>query len=1656
MATQALTIDTSDLVGGVPLKPEVSSQETNQTLKTDTISTIDTSDLVGGVGIDTIGKSEKELEEPSTWEKLEYGFDKETWVAGDALRIARAKLQDVFDPNKTFKDYILENEAARKADFEKEHAKFLSGKYDGKYTTIGSAASWLSDPYYLTGYFFGRPLLASPVTSMALNAGLIGGGNIINQLAKKGEVDWVEAGASAGTGAAIGLVFPIGANIVKKYLPSATKNEANKIAKWIDGKLANSNKLSDDELIRLRKISNTDSVKKVTKELDQWATNYYAPISKEFNKLNQLKKDVYNQTKAIRNSNKWLKDVVKDKTQTIINPRDALKMRKSGVQQIVELRNNLQAARKAFEKEKARLVTRQSEKLLRYYQLEGKRTAKIIEQIQLTDNFAQKAYKALMVNITKPLMGGAVGAGGNILFGEEEDFWKFVAAGAFFGATQKAIQGSKKFQIGDKQKIYKFIDSDAAKFTLQKVRELTSGTSYTKLKSFGGATERFGRLFLRGVDDPIQDKSVAAQADAMERYFLRKLDDMVGDATQVEQAQAIAIARGNTELQKTASAKVKKLSVDIKDYLDEFKTLYNQSGFFSPRDIDNYFPRQLNWDKIDADEKFATKVITKIYEDLGVKGRITNKFLSDKVTPNPNYNRLKSEVAAENYLKGHKNGYNSVINANAWKDLVADSNYKTAQRKLSEKELIYTPVSDHIIHQRTLNGPYKIVEEVLEKNGFLINDVRDTLGKVVTDSVKSVAFARKFGKNGELLKPLVQEIRGKYAKANLTDAQKAQGVREESDLIIKTIDAYFDRYGAAGRNQLKASVGIVSMLANLNMLGRVTISSLGDLIQPWQLSANWSSALKGLTRTNLRAAAEKGPARNLNLDITDEMSKAVARSAGLEGNNVLLSNSWVSNFAKKDKIALTNNLAFKLLGLQWLTGYARRFAYNAGTIDAQMLSRSYFNAVNKSGKNSNTALNLQEKLKRMYNIEANQALQIGKFKNYDDAIKDSVSKNYLNKAGINGANRDALIPQVDNRLLFTQSQTPWIRILGQFLSWTQAKSAQTNRLLSRIENGDAKALIKTLAVIPIYGGIQQLRELAKYGEVITDPSKNSAEFLAKAGQLSGLQGWIVDMFFNRTIGPGGRDPWFLFAPGFQILSQPVVAAKQIYKGDTDAAMKTISRRFVPFPEWRDWIMRLWNPPKVGKLTDKSFQIPMSVGGAVAKALAPKISRGATAQWNTIATYKKVNKLFNDLKKDNIHDFGSGLGIGTRQFKNKIVTSHEPFVPTEKILRHKPIKDKITGELFEGRLPNYKTIDEVFKFEKQNSKNGVVNLNVLNVIENKKERASLVKDIGKLLSNDGVGIITTRGDDVLKAATNKDGSLKKNVKELADGFILGYGTKKQTFQKGFEQGELEKYVQSILGKNFKVQKIPTTYDIVTKSNPGVMITKLKEIKKFSMGGEVIDTSDLIGGVDSEFPVKKVSSDSVAENMYVKELVEDDSYVDRDDEKKKDIQKIEKLPVYEDDKFLNYMKKVENQKLMLGNKNMMQHKSAEGGTDTVAYGHKLTKEEIESGKIYEYDIDKLTVPQANDILKRDLKAAHDKLIEIYGDEYLKLDNRKKQMLIDFQFNMGSGGVKKFEKFREGLFSGNEEKMKAEYERGYTKDGEFFKLEGRNKDFFNFFFK
>ena len=55
---------------------------------------------------DGIFSNAQSISEPSTLEKLDYGFDKTTQILGNVYRIGKAKVQDIFDEEKSFKDYI--------------------------------------------------------------------------------------------------------------------------------------------------------------------------------------------------------------------------------------------------------------------------------------------------------------------------------------------------------------------------------------------------------------------------------------------------------------------------------------------------------------------------------------------------------------------------------------------------------------------------------------------------------------------------------------------------------------------------------------------------------------------------------------------------------------------------------------------------------------------------------------------------------------------------------------------------------------------------------------------------------------------------------------------------------------------------------------------------------------------------------------------------------------------------------------------------------------------------------------------------------------------------------------------------------------------------------------------------------------------------------------------------------------------------------------------------------------------------------------------------------------------------------------------------------------------------------------------------------------
>jgi len=165
------------------------------------------------------------------------------------------------------------------------------------------------------------------------------------------------------------------------------------------------------------------------------------------------------------------------------------------------------------------------------------------------------------------------------------------------------------------------------------------------------------------------------------------------------------------------------------------------------------------------------------------------------------------------------------------------------------------------------------------------------------------------------------------------------------------------------------------------------------------------------------------------------------------------------------------------------------------------------------------------------------------------------------------------------------------------------------------------------------------------------------------------------------------------------------------------------------------------------------------------------------------------------------------------------------------------------------------------------------------------------------------------------------------------------------------------------------------------------------------------------------------------------------------------------IYNEKSFESYIKTVENDKLLNGSFKNFRHKSPEGGLDTIGFGHKLTSEEQKTNTVYNYDLSKITKDNfleiSNDILRQDLKKTEKILITTHGNKFINLDGRRKQMLIDMQFNVRNFNKPEvFKKFKKALFAGDEEGMKKEYKRVFTDKNGIVKPLARNEFFKKYF--
>ena len=138
----------------------------------------------------------------------------------------------------------------------------------------------------------------------------------------------------------------------------------------------------------------------------------------------------------------------------------------------------------------------------------------------------------------------------------------------------------------------------------------------------------------------------------------------------------------------------------------------------------------------------------------------------------------------------------------------------------------------------------------------------------------------------------------------------------------------------------------------------------------------------------------------------------------------------------------------------------------------------------------------------------------------------------------------------------------------------------------------------------------------------------------------------------------------------------------------------------------------------------------------------------------------------------------------------------------------------------------------------------------------------------------------------------------------------------------------------------------------------------------------------------------------------------------------------------DMFLNYLMEQEHNEFLKGNSPAL-HASPEGGNPTVGFGHKLTNAEVKSGKVYGYDINTMTPEQAREVMLKDLEKAEESLKRELGKDFDKLDKTRKEMLLDFQYNLGSA-KSKFPTFTQAVIDNDIETMNKEYKRYYTPPG------------------
>jgi len=784
--------------------------------------------------------------------------------------------------------------------------------------------------------------------------------------------------------------------------------------------------------------------------------------------------------------------------------------------------------------------------------------------------------------------------------------------GAGAGVFQKRIQNSKKLTSFQKEEGLLVLDEallEGISHQVNNLKSVTATTVASKMDSLGGVAKVIGnRLFSRfgSATDSVESRVTRRQAD-----YLKSVYTVEGMEVDPVQNYFSGIGEAAKKLFLPESSLVETEQNNIATIVGELMNGFVTVNAIKPGykglagDLKNVTASQIEkakkalpvFQNIQEGIKNSVSEVGIDFKELDNYG-LTQVFNTTKIEENlPAFiSDLKKAIELQVKNKGKKLEANDFANAVSGRISYTYKDSDSVFLRSKDKKVTFRGTADYFENQRQLTDFE--ARKFLASKGWLDLNAQEALATYGTNTIKVVEFSRTFGPDGALINDLLKKVYDTFEKKQQGVSQQKFNSLEKAkenyvDTITNGIEAYWGVYGKPAGTGTEYLVRTLQAAGNMSYLTTVTIANLPDLLQPF-INSGFGTAAKQLVK-NFKPDERFSTLGSFKYDNSFERELTQLFSSQSPGKY-------------GDNLARIQELYFSTIGLKKITSVARNFAYDVG------ISRAYTLAKKSKGDRTNLKRSELKELEE-FGLNAKNNADLKEILKHDtalDAFKNEKAQVYLDIAGRKAADRDAIIPLVGNRLVFSQSKNPFMRAVGQFMSWAMAKSAQLNTIVSRVEGGDAKLALNMMAAIPGYVAIKELKNLVSptqrpLSEEEDDGINKIADALRISGQASNVfVDKIADMIKYNILrkSPGGLAAGI--APSYSYLQDFGIALSDslsdISYGDKEGALKEIIDELPILGQSLDYYEKMTGTPlledEVNRQQKRSSRISYEIGGRV--------------------------------------------------------------------------------------------------------------------------------------------------------------------------------------------------------------------------------------------------------------------------------------------------------------------------------------------------------------------------------------------------------------------------------------------------------------------------